>query len=386
MNRTRLQKILIAIFAVLVLGALLVRSTAYTVSERELAVVLRFGEVVDEHTEPGLYFKLPIVHEVRRFPKTKQFWHTDLSRESPLVDLPTEDGKKIEIAAWAVWRITDPAQFQRVVRTVTKAETDHVQPRVRSAIRNAVTDNKLAEVVRSSDRELTYSIQAVDFEDADGEVPAGEIPNPQEEEVISEDQQVQPGEIQDIEYGREEVIRRVRETVRRQLGETGGDATTRRGIELVDVGISNISFVPSVREAAFARLKASMEAIAARYEQAGKQRKQEILNETQAEVQRIEGEGEEQSQIIRGQADAEIITGYAKAIQKTGDFYNFIKTLEVNEESLKGRSRLILTTDSELFRLLKELAPTEAAPATAPATAADGGETAEEVSNEEVSN
>ena len=66
-----------------------------------------------------------------------------------------------------------------------------------------------------------------------------------------------------------------------------------RGIEIVDVGLSRIEFVESVRRAAFQRLIKFMDSIAAYYTNDGERQKQEILNRTLAEVQRIEGEGKQ---------------------------------------------------------------------------------------------
>jgi membrane protease subunit HflC len=114
-----------------------------------------------------------------------------------------------------------------------------------------------------------------------------------------------------------------------------------------------------VREAAFDRLIAFMEAIASYHLNEGERRKQEILNRTEAEVQRILGEGREQSNRLRGEADAEIIDKYAKAIKETGEFYNFVRTLEAYREALAGQTRLILTTESQILRLLQELPPAE---------------------------
>ena len=96
-----------------------------------------------------------------------------------------------------------------------------------------------------------------------------------------------------------------------------------------------------------------MDAIAARYENEGQQKKQEIINATNAEVEQILGEGEEQSKRLRGEVEAEIIESYATAIKATGDFYIFQRTLEVYEAALDNNTRLILTTDSDLFRMLK---------------------------------
>ena len=115
--------------------------------------------------------------------------------------------------------------------------------------------------------------------------------------------------------------------------------------------------MPQVREAAFDRAVSLMEAIATKTTSEGEQRKKEIINKTGAEVQKIEGEGKQEANILKGKADAEIIDSYAKAIRETGEFYNFIRTLEVYKEALKGETRLILTTDSALLRLIKNLEP-----------------------------
>ena len=102
-----------------------------------------------------------------------------------------------------------------------------------------------------------------------------------------------------------------------------------------------------------------MEAIAAKYENEGKQRKQEIINATKAEVEQLLGEGEEQSKRLRGEVEAEIIESYAEAIRATGDFYKFQRTLDVYKAGLDSDTRLILTTDSDLFRMLKQIAPSK---------------------------
>jgi membrane protease subunit HflC len=103
-----------------------------------------------------------------------------------------------------------------------------------------------------------------------------------------------------------------------------------------------------------------MEAIATRTISEGDQRKKEIINKAQAEVQKIEGQGKQESNILKGKADADIIDSYAKAIRETGDFYNFVRTLEAYKEALKGDTRLVLTTDSSLLRLIKKLEPAKA--------------------------
>ena len=144
----------------------------------------------------------------------------------------------------------------------------------------------------------------------------------------------------------------ITESVRARLeGREEGEID--RGITLVDVGLSNIGFVPTVREAAFERLRAFMDSIASGYTSSGEQRKQEIINQTNAEVEEILGQGEQEARVIRGEAEAAIIKDFASAIEETDDLYKFLKTLELYEKSLTGGTDIIMTTDNELLRLLQ---------------------------------
>jgi len=326
----------------------LVSSTLFTVNERELVVVLQFGEPVASYDEPGLKWKMPFVQEVHRLPKTLQFWAG--TGPGVLVDLPTADGKKIEVTPWALWRITDPQRFVEVLRTVESAEL-RVATFVRSEMRDVITANDLVEVVRSTDRPLSYTFQVEEPlrpADEEGDEPPAAVVTPPVQ---------QPGADAKVRVGREKIVAKIKRTVQERLRESRADSQAGRGIELVDVGIARINFVPAVQEAAFDRLIAFMESIASRYTNEGQRRKQEILNETEANVQKILGEGKREANEIRGDVEAEIIQNYATAIREAGEFYNFVRTLEAYQSVIGPQTRLVLTTDSELFRMLQTVSP-----------------------------
>ncbi|QEH37945.1 Modulator of FtsH protease HflC [Aquisphaera giovannonii] len=353
----------VAVGVALILIAPLMRSVCYVVTERELAVLLQFGQPVASRTEPGLYFKLPFIQEVLRLPKTLQVWHGTHESEK-LVDVPTADGKKVEVTVWAVWRISDPVQFVRTLRTVPNAES-RVKEFVRSMARDTITTNNLAEIVRSTNRKMTYTLglppEMVAAATAAATGPAGDAKSASSLDQAIPDFVVPPEAREPIHLGRTKIMDAIRLDAQHGLAQDGkNDAQIQgrgRGIELVDVGLSRIEFVPQVREAAFDRAVSLMEAIAAKTIAEGQQRKQEILNRTQAEVQKIEGEGKQEANILKGKADADIIDAYAKAIRETGEFYTFVRTLEAYKEALKGDTRLILTTDSSLLRMIKSLDP-----------------------------
>jgi membrane protease subunit HflC len=344
----------------LVLAVILGSSILYTVDERELAVLLQFGEPLASRTKPGLYFKLPLVQEVLRLPKTLQVWHGTGPAEK-LVDVPTKDGKKVEVTLWAVWKITDPVQFVRTLREVRNAES-RVKEFVRSTARDTITTNDLAEIVRSTDRRMTYTLGLPPEVVAQTAGAARKAATPDQDQT-NLDFVVPPEAKVSISKGRLKITEQIKNDAQHELaGDTqrqnpGQGIGRGRGIELVDVGLSRIEFVPEVREAAFDRAISLMEAIAIKAISEGEQRKKEIINKAGADSERIEGEGQKEANILKGRVDAEIIDAYAKAIRETGEFYNFIRTLEIYKTAFKSDTRMILTTDNDLLRLIKTLEP-----------------------------
>ena len=281
------------------------RTVCYTVSEREVAVVLQFGHPVVAQTEPGLYFKLPFVQEVTRLPKTYQFW---IGNESEiLVDLPTADGKKIDVTPWAAWRITDPIRFLEVLRTVENAQS-RVQAFVRGAVRNAVTSYNLTDIVRSTNRKLTYSFQVEAPEFGHANAPGEAVkpaPGPGPSEIAGRGYAgTQEARGADHEEGPRRVVGGGRSGEERP-----GHRTGRRGhfADRVRGPGPRGGLFPAHRLHAIDRLP---------LHQRRGCRKQEILNRTDAEVQKLLGEGSQEASAIKGKVDAEIIDLYAKAITR----------------------------------------------------------------------
>lgn len=388
----RKRTILILLIAVLLLSWPLGRSMMFVIDPREQAVVLQFGEPVRTCEEPGLYFIIPFIQEVRRLPRTHQFW--TMAGGKILEDVQTSDGKKIEVTPWAIWRITDPGVFIEKLKTVSEG-AKRVKTLVGGRLQNVITANKLAEVVRDdSERKMQYPLladllnameEASDQEETpDREETTQGLPATSAEEASGEAILSQL-EIERIEIGRRKLVDEIEQIVREELTKGDESGQSGRGIELVDVGIARIEFVPIVQEAAFQRQIAFREAIASWYTNRGEQLKQEILNETNAEVQKIEGEGQEQSNVITGEVEAEVIKNYAEAIKETGEFYSFIRTLEAYKEAVGSGTRLVLTTDSDMFGLLKTMPPAPPPSADEDATEATPAEkaTAEEASVEE---
>jgi modulator of FtsH protease HflC len=339
------MKYVVYLIACLALLLFLAPFFVFFIDEREMAVVLRFGAPKHSYTEPGAYFKIPIADTVQRITKVKQFWGDD--KKGLLPDLPTGDDKKIELTPWAVWRVNDPVVFVQRLRTMNVAE-QRVEQIVRSSIRDVVTQYDLEEIVRSTNRELMIS--DVGTANSPDSLPEG-VPAELKEQAT----QTKP---KGVKVGRAEILARIRTEAHRRLaasGSDGKDDNAGRGIELIDVGISQLGFVDSVRKKTFDRWVAERQAISARNVNEGARLKAAIINETNAEVAKIEGEGQQKSNEVRGTTDAEVIRRYAEAMQKTGEFFTFVRTLEAYEKAIDRDSQLILSTDSPFFRLFREM-------------------------------
>jgi membrane protease subunit HflC len=128
------------------------------------------------------------------------------------------------------------------------------------------------------------------------------------------------------------------------------------GIELVDVRIKRLNYVESVREKVYARMISERKRIAAQFRSEGEGRSAEILGAMEKELRQIRSGAYRRAQEVRGKADAEATRIYGEAYGRDPEFYAFSRTLEAYKEGQNKNSTLILTTDSDYYRYLKEAA------------------------------
>jgi membrane protease subunit HflC len=96
---------------------------------------------------------------------------------------------------------------------------------------------------------------------------------------------------------------------------------------------------------------------AEQYRSEGRGKSAEIRGQMEKELKLITSEAYKTAQGIRGQADAGAISIYADAYNNDPDFYSFMKTLETYQGAVDDKSTIILTTDSDYYKYLKELKP-----------------------------
>jgi len=302
-------------------------SSAYTISETEQVVVTQFGKPVGEaHTQPGLYFKVPFIQTANYFPKNLLEWDGDPGQ------IPTKDKTFIWVDAFARWRIVDPLKYLETVNNEQSAMArldDIIDP----AVRNFLTSNHLIESVRMSNRKLDT------FEDFGVDNSANPI-GLQDEENQDKRQQ------SPVNIGRAKIAAGILGAARPKLAGFG--------IELVDVKIKRINYVEEVRDSVYGRMIAERKQIAEKFRSEGRGEASKIEGETEKALKQITSEAYRSAQEIMGKADGEATRIYADAFNRDPEFYSFFKTLEIYKETLDKENSLILTTESELFRYLKE--------------------------------
>jgi len=303
-----------AIIVVIIFLIIVLPSTFYTVPMTQQVIITRFGKPVGKPVKtPGLHIKRPFVEKVIRFDKRILEWDGDPNQ------IPTKDKKYIWVNTYARWKITDPLKFYQSVRNEIGAQA-RLDDILDAATRDYITSHVLLEVVRNSNREMKTAENELEL--------AADIKAP-------------------IKWGRDKITR--------QILKQASKIVPQYGIELVDVRIKHINYVKEVRTKVYERMISERTRIAEKYRSEGQGKKAEIEGQMEKELQRITSEAYRKAQEIKGKADAHATVIYAEAYNNDPEFYSFIKTLETYKKSLTKNSWLIISTDNDFFKYLKNM-------------------------------
>jgi len=256
---------------------------------------------------------LPVVQKVNRFEKRFLEWDGDPNQ------LPTKDKRFIWVNTYARWRITDPLLFFQRLRDERGAQT-RLDDILDGETRNAIASYEVLEVVRSTNRE------------------------PESAAIEIEDESL----LEDIQAGREQI--------RQEVLSNAQERTEDLGIEILDVQFKRINYVEEVQRKVYERMIAERRRIADRFRSEGEGEASRIRGEKERELLRIQSGAYRQAEEIKGDADAEATRIYADAFDRSPasrDFYEFLRTMESYPESLDPGSQLILSTDADYYKYLK---------------------------------
>ncbi|RWR52257.1 protease modulator HflC [Sinirhodobacter huangdaonensis] len=277
-------------------------SSVYTVDEREKALVLQFGEVKTVRTEPGLGFKIPLIQQVVKYDDRILSLMTQPLEVTPL------DDRRLVVDAFARWRITNPVKFREAVSTGGES---FAKSRLDGILNNAI-------------REVMGSVPST--------------------AVLSDD--------------RTPLMNQIRDIARREAAALG--------VDVIDVRLTRTDLPDQNLAATYARMRAEREREAADERARGGEAAQRVRAAADRTVIELTSEARKQSEIIRGEADAERNAIYAEAYGKDPSFFAFTRSLQFYAESLKPGTSSLVTEPSSLYfdydRFVKSLGPIEAVP------------------------
>ena len=302
----------IIIFIVLALAS----GALFIVDETKQVVITQFGKPVgDPITSAGLHFKIPFIQEAHYFEKRLLEWDGDPNQ------IPTKDKKYIWVDTMARWKIVDALKFLQSVGNELSASS-RLDDIINSATRDAVTGHLLVEAVRDSNRIL-------------------------ETKELGEDAIVSEEALERIEIGRQQLTRSILDKAK--------VLAPQYGIEIMDVRIKRVTYVEEVRDKVYDRMIAERKRAAEKYRSEGHGKSAEIEGQTGKELKLITSEAYRQAQTIVGKADAEAVNIYAQAYSQNPEFYSFLKTIETYKNTIDAGSTIVLTTDSDYYKYLKQL-------------------------------
>jgi HflC protein len=188
--------------------------------------------------------------------------------------------------------------------------------------RNAIANNNLVEIIRSTNRELEVS------------------------EALEE---IKESEINlRIKLGRE--------TLTRLIIEAASPRLQVLGIELLDLRFKRINYVEEVQKKIYERMITERKRIADKFRSEGQGEAAKILGNKERDLKKIQSEAYRTAQEIKGKADAEATAIYARTYNQCNEsqaFYQFLKTMETYKNTLSEKDWLVLSTKGDFFKFLK---------------------------------
>ena len=300
--------------------------SAYTVNQAEQVIVTQFGRPVgDPVIAPGLHFKLPFVQQINSFDKRYLAW------DGPMVEMSTKDKTYVQVDTFARWRITDPMRYYLRLRDERSAQS-RLEDILGSETRTAIARHELIEVVRTDKDRKPFVDESL------GEL-AGESTL---------------GQLRPIRVGRVAIEKNVFDAAAPKLEEFG--------IELLDVRFKRINYNQQVLERIYQRMISERLQIAQRFRSEGEGEAARINGNKERDLNEIQSTAYKQVQEIQGAADAKATEIYAKAYgqkPEAAKFYKFTKSMETYRKVINSDASIVLSTNSELFGLLKRVEKTD---------------------------
>ena len=276
------------------LVAIVVYASVFTVNEREYAIKFRLGEIVKYDYEPGLYWQIPFINNVRKFER----------RILTLDALPTryltKEKKNVNVDFFVKWKILDPLTYYKTMQGGNeRTAQERIYTIINDGLRGEFSNRTIQEVISGERREIMSSST----------------------KVLNE---------------------RVKEF----------------GIEVIDVRIKRIDYEQQISDSVYRRMASERTRVAKDLRSKGAESAEKIRAGADRKRTVLVADAYNESQTIRGDGDAKASEIYAKAYKRNSEFYSFYRSLEAYRNSFASKDDLlVIEPDSDFFSYFKKSKP-----------------------------
>ena len=267
-------------------------SAIFTVDQRQHAIIFQLGEVRDVIEEPGLYFKWPLIQNVRYFDKRI------LTMDAPEPErFITSEKKNVLVDSFVKWRIVDPKLYYvSVAGDEARAKT------------------RLAQTVNAGLRE-EFGKRTV-------------------HDVVS-------GE---------------RDKIMEQMRAKADLDARKIGVQIVDVRVKRVDLPSEVSESVYRRMEAERKRVANELRSEGSAEAEKIRADADKQREVIVAEAYRDAQKVKGEGDAKAAAIYAQAFNQSPEFYAFYRSMEAYRGSFKNKNDMIVVEpNSDFFKYMKSI-------------------------------
>ena len=262
----------------------------FTVDQRQYALVFQLGEVKQVIAEPGLYFKLPMVQNVRYF--EKRIITLDNSDPERFI---TSEKKNVLVDSYIKWRIVDPKLYYISVGGDESRARTRLNQTVNAGLREEFGKRTVHDVV------------------------SGE-----------------------------------RDKIMEQMREKADSDARKIGVQIVDVRVKRVELPTEVSDAVYRRMEAERKRVANELRSEGSAEAEKIRADADRQREIIIAEAYRDAQKIKGEGDAKSTAIYGQAFGQNAEFYAFYRSLEAYRGSFKSKSDiLVVEPNSDFFKYMK---------------------------------
>ena len=271
--------------AVLVTALVVLAMSMFTVDQRQFAVVFQLGEVKRAISEPGLYFKVPMVQNVRYF--EKRIITLDNAEPERFI---TSEKKNVLVDSYIKWRIVDPKLYYISVSGDESRAKTRLNQTVNAGLREEFGKRTVHDVV------------------------SGE-----------------------------------RDKIMEQMREKADSDARKIGVQIVDVRVKRVELPTEVSDAVYRRMEAERKRVANELRSEGSAEAEKIRADADRQREIIIAEAYRDAQKIKGEGDAKATSTYAQAFGQNTEFYAFYRSLEAYRGSFRNKGDILVVEPNSEF-------------------------------------